>query len=210
MAKPIIYIKMKPYLKEFILALEGREGEKLYGPEPVQFPKKDKLHLLVDRMRRKPGPGCIPAKPANRKDRDNYLEVTFEPDSLVKHDELRTYLSPDAQATIAKCIYNMFCVIAYEYVNEHLSYQKRCFPRERALRNKAYREFCNDYNLTYAEEDSIRRAFDRQEKLFAIDSVKKSSTRKKIIAAFPQKIGCLARKRAQLKRKTADYISLTR
>lgn len=187
MATPIIYIKMKPYLKEFILALEGREGEKLYGPEPVQFPKKDKLHLLVDRMRRKPGPGCIPAKPANRKDRDNYLEVTFEPDPLVKNDELRTYLSPDAQATIAKCIYNMFCIIAYEYVNEHLSYQKRCFPRERALRNKAYREFCNDFNLIHAEEDSIRRAFDRQEKLFAIDSVKKKFDEKENNRGFSAK-----------------------
>lgn len=171
--KPTIYIKMKPYLKEFILGLEGRDGEKLYGPEPVRFPKKDKLHLLVERLRRKPGPGCNPHKPGSKKDEACYLAVSFEPDPLVRFDELRTYLSPDSQASIAKCIYNLFCATAYEYVNDHLTYQTQCFPREKPLKNVAYRDFCNEYQIFSAEEDSIRRAFDRQNKLFSIDSVKK-------------------------------------
>lgn len=177
--KIILYIKMKPYLREFILGMEGRDGEKLYGPEPVQLPRKDKLYMLVDRLRRKPGPDCTPAKPGGRKDRGNYLEVAIESDPMIKHDELRCFLSADSQVTIAKHIYNMFCATAYEYVNEHLSYQKRVFPRERALRNVAYRDFCNDFNITSAEEDSIRRAFDRQARVFTVDGVKKKFDEKK-------------------------------
>ena len=65
--KPIVYIKMKPYLKEFILGLEGRDGKKLYGAEPVQFPKKDMLNLLVDRLRRKRGPDASKRNPPRRK-----------------------------------------------------------------------------------------------------------------------------------------------
>lgn len=173
MAKPIIYIKIRPYLKEFILSLEGRDGQKLYGPEPVKFTKKDKLHILVERLRRKPSVGYKSAKPINKEDRINYLAVTFDPDPLVPDDELRTHLSPDAQASIGKCIYNMFCAVAYEYINEHLSYQKSCLPKEKVVRYAAYRDFCNAFNLVHADEDSIRRAFDRQEKLFAVDIAKK-------------------------------------
>ena len=176
--KPIVYIKMKPYLKEFILGLEGRDGKKLYGAEPVQFPKKDMLNLLVDRLRRKPGPGCKQAKPSSEKDRENYLKITFETDPMDRRDEIRIYLSPESQVRIAKYIYNMFCATAYEYVNEHLSYQNRCFPGETPRKNIAYREFCEEYGLTRADEDSIRKAFDRQARMFVVDGVKKKFEKK--------------------------------
>lgn len=184
---PTIFIKMRPYLKEFILGLEGRDGMPLYGPEPVRFPRKDKLYQLVDRMRRKPGPGCIPMKPSSRKDQVNYLEVQFEPDPLIRFDELRTYLSPDAQARIAKYIYNMFCATAYEFVNESLNYQKREYPRETPKKNVAYREFCYEFKLLSADEDSIRKAFDRQARMFDVDSIKKKFDEKQNNCRFQAK-----------------------
>ncbi len=184
---PTIFIKMRPYLKEFILGLEGRDGNALYGPEPVQFPRKDKLSQLIDRMRRKPGPGCVPAKPVSRKDQANFLEVKFDPDPLVRFDELRTYLSPDAQAHIAKYIYNMFCATAYEFVNESLNAQKHDYPRETPKKNVAYREFCHEYKLMSADEDSIRKAFDRQARMFDVDSVKKKFEEKQNNRSFRAK-----------------------
>lgn len=184
---PILYIKMRPYLKEFILGIEGRDGMPLYGPEPVRFPHKDKISQLIDRLRRKPGPGCVPMKPSSPEDQANYLKVQFEPDPLIRFDELRTHLSPESQARIAKHIYNMFCATAYDFVNESLNYQKRDYPKETPKKNIAYREFCYEYNLLSAEEDSIRKAFDRQARMFDVDRVKKKFDEKQNNRPFEPK-----------------------
>lgn len=176
--KPTAYIKMKPYLKEFILGMEDRDGKKLYGPEPIEFPKKDMLGILIDRYRRKPGPGCKRTTPVSKEDKVNYLKVTLSPDPSVLRDNKRIYLSAEAQVRIAQHIYNLFCATAFEYVNEHLSYQKRCFPAEVPRKNIAYRDFCLEYGLTRVEEDSIRKAFDRQARMFVSDGVKKKFDKK--------------------------------
>ena len=43
----IVYLKMKPYLKEFLLGMETSDGEKLYGKEPIHIPPKDRLGLMI-------------------------------------------------------------------------------------------------------------------------------------------------------------------
>lgn len=167
------YIKMKPYLKEFVLGLETKDGQKLYGEEPVVFPEKDRLRLLLDRHRRKPGPNCIQGAPLSPADRINYLHVQVIPYPHVRQDDSRTYLSPDAQSHISSYVYDLFCMAAFEFVNQHLLLQQSIFPGRRPIRYAAYRDFCIEYKIEHADEESIRRAFNRQKKMFTMDDVRK-------------------------------------
>ena len=185
-----VFIKMKPYLKEFILGLEDKDGNKLYGPEPIRFSKKDRICQLIDTLRHKPWPDSIILKPESRKDRGNFLEVVIEPDPVIRFDDLRTYLSAYSQTKIAKYIYNQFCAHVYEYVNQDLIFQKRVLPGETPRKVVAYRNFCNQYHIMSAEEDSIRKAFDRQAKSFTTEHVKKKFDGRENIARFqPQFAG---------------------
>ena len=60
----IVYLKMKPYLKEFLLGMETSDGEKLYGKEPIHIPPKDRLGLMIDMARRKPYGKIKPITPS--------------------------------------------------------------------------------------------------------------------------------------------------
>lgn len=159
---PTVFIKMRPYLKEFIMNLENRDGEKLYPKEPVRFSMKERLGLLIDRMRRKPGPKNVVICPATKEERKCFLEVDIDIDPMVKNDAERIFLSNDAQAHISKYIYNVFCATLFEYVEYHMRCQRETLAGFTPVRKAAYRDFCLQYNLDSATEDSLRKAYDRQ------------------------------------------------
>lgn len=169
-----VYIKMKSYLKDFILGLEDKDGKKLYGPEPVRFSKKERIYQLIDRMRRVPGSLSVVEKPANKTESNNYLAVSIEVSSA-KEDELRVFLSKDSQIKIAACIFDIFDATLYDYVNEYILWQKANFPNETPRKSLAYREFCADFNLDLKkiDEDSLRKRFDRRKKHLTNELVKK-------------------------------------
>lgn len=168
-----VFIKMRPYLKEFIMSLENRDGDKIYPKEPVRFSMKERLGLMIDRMRRRPGPRNEVIRPATKEERRSFLEVEIEVDPMVKNDADRVFLSSDAQAHISKYIYNVFCATLFEYVEYHMKCQRDTLAGFTPVRKAAYRDFCLQYNLDSATEDSLRKAYDRQNAITLLEVSKK-------------------------------------
>lgn len=173
----IVYLKMKPYLKEFLLGMETSDGEKLYGEEPIHIPPKDRLGLMIDMARRKPYGKIKPMIPS-KNNLKSYLRVEIEPNPKIPHDDLRVSISEDKMAQIGKYIYNMFCAVAFDYVRQHLYWQNNTLPNNKPMKSLAYRSFIDDYQLWSAEEDSIRKAVDRDNRTLPFDNASRKSNKK--------------------------------
>jgi len=174
-----LYIKMKPYLKEFLLGMETSDGEKLYGPEPVKFPLKDRIGQMVERFRRKPYNGKPVFRPESKDEFKQYLKVQVKINPSIKNDDQRLFISEENQTHIAKYIYELFCAVAFDYVRQHLYWQDQTFPFQRPKKSLAYRSFIDDWGLLSAEEDSIRKAVDRDPRTLPFEQTKKKSFEKK-------------------------------
>lgn len=172
-----LYLKLKPYLKEFILNMEAADGTKLYGPEPVKFPPKDRLGLLVEHSRRKPYSSDKNLKPPAG-EIDSYLKVEFTPNPTIPNDDIRTAISDEKMSHIAKYIYNIFCATAFDYVVQHLYWQSETLPNSRPMKSMAYRAFIEDFGLMSAEEDSIRKAVDRDPRQLPFSNIEKNMKNK--------------------------------
>lgn len=181
---PVIYIKLRSYLKEYLMNLEDSQGNKIYGHEPIRFGSKTRLRLLMDRYRRIPGPRNIPFVPVTREEKENSIAVELNIDESVRGDNLRTFLSPYAQGKIAKYIYDEFLTVAAEYINMDLNLQRQIFPNSTPNLTSAYRSFFDAYGIESMDEETIRKAFNRRKEQFSFELVKKKFERKINILPF--------------------------
>lgn len=171
--KPIIYIKLRPYLKEFLMNQEDAKGNKIYPKEPVRFAPKTRLRMMVDRMRYAKPDGVKPFVPNTRKERAESLAIEIEVCRYVKGDENRVYLGKDAQTKIASYIYEEMMITAVEYIKEYFIFQQRMFPRETPSFRSAYRSFFADYGIESMDEDTLRKALERRIGSFFFQDVRK-------------------------------------
>lgn len=192
---PIIYIKVKPFLKEYLMNLEDSQGEKIYPKEPIRFGSKTRLRLLLDRFRRVPGPRNQMVVPATAEERKHYLAVEIPVDHAVKGDNYRTFLSLDAQSHISKLLYDEFMVAAVEYIKLHFEWQRMTFPRCEPIFSQAYRAFFDDYGIESMDEEALRKALFRRRELLPDISAKKIFDRKRNI--LPLKENLLTKKARQ-------------
>lgn len=176
---PIVYLRMKPYLKEFILGMKTADGVSIYGKEPIHIPQKDRLGFMIERFRRKPHEGKTPARPLTAEDRKRYLMVEIDTNPLVANDDKRLFISDDNMVRIGTYIYNLFCSFAFDYVREHLIWQEKELPNSRPYKTMAYRAFIEEYELFSADEDSIRKAIDRDSRTLPFDLSGKKKDKKK-------------------------------
>lgn len=193
---PVIYIKVKPYLKEYLMNLEDSQGDKIYPKEPIRFGSKTRLRLLLDRFRRVPGPRNKMVVPTTAEERKHYLAVEIPVDHSVKGDVCRTFLSTDSQSHISKLLYDEFLVAAVEYVKLHFEWQRQTFPRCEPILSQAYRAFFDDYGIESMDEEALRKALFRRRELLPDISAKKIFERKRNI--YPFKSNLLAKKDRQV------------
>lgn len=170
---PIIYIKLRPYLKEFLMNLEDAKGNKIYPKEPVRFAPKTRLRIMVDRMRYVKPTGVEPFIPNTRKERAESLAVEIEVCEYVKGDKNRIYLGKDAQTKIASYIYDEMLTTAVEYIKEYFIIQQQMFPRDTPSFRSAYRSFFADYGIESMDEDTLRKALERRVGPFFFQDVRK-------------------------------------
>lgn len=170
---PIIYIKLRPYLKEFLMNLEDAKGNKIYPKEPVRFAPKTRLRIMVDRMRYVKPAGVEPFIPNTRKERAGSLAIEIDVCDYVKGDKNRIYLGKDAQTKIASYIYDEMLTTAVEYIKEYFIIQQQMFPRDTPSFRSAYRSFFADYGIESMDEDTLRKALERRVGSFFFQDVRK-------------------------------------
>lgn len=170
---PVIYIKLNPYLKEFLLHLEDAKGERLYPKEPIHFASKTRLRILVDRFRRVPSSSYKIFIPKTREEKRRSLAIQLDIDENIKGDKYRTYIGEDSQCKIAKYIYNEMMTCAVEYIKEDLNLQRHLFPKNTPSLRSAYRSFFDAYGIESMDEDTLRKALERRNELLPFQEVKK-------------------------------------
>lgn len=179
------YIKLRhPYLKEYILNLTDVDGNRVYT-EPVYFAKDTAIGRIINNMRRVPNLSYKPVESQiTDENRKQYLQIELPVNPAIRGDERRIYLSESVQTRISKAIYEDFFTFAFHFVEEHLIWQKQVFPGNEPVKRRAYLDLIDYCGLVSADEDSIRRAFDRKAKLSTYEKSKKIFASKKNFRPF--------------------------
>lgn len=176
---PVTYIRVRPYVKEFLMNLEDSQGNKIHPKEPIQFGMKTRVRMLIDRFRRMPGPRNEIFIPKTKIEKSQYIAVEIRIDNNVKGDQFRIFLSEDAQCKISKLLYDEFITTVVEYTKQHLFMQRQVFPNADPLLCSAYRDFFNDFGIESLDEETLRKALIRRKEVFFTTAVKKKLGRKK-------------------------------
>jgi len=174
----ILHIKLRKYLKEFIINVCDEYGDPIYGREPVHFSRKNTIGRIINGWRRMPPPNALEFPHALPKDSEyTWLKVEIDTDPSVKKDELRTYISPQVQSQAASALYDQFCSICFAYVEDHLNTQRQLQPDRKPVDMMAYLDFLAEHNILSLDWQSVRRAYNR-EKNSQMEKAKKKAEKK--------------------------------
>ena len=145
--RPTVHIRMKPFLKAFVVSV--------YGPQPVFFPKRDKLNDLLQLLLAKPPSSIKPIKPAER---SGYLEVIL-PYFENLNINVYNHLSENSQAAFEKRIKSRFWVTFEDFMDEAF--------RHGLQKNDAITLFMEKYDLPFDSyiEDMLRKAIYRSRRI---------------------------------------------
>lgn len=161
----VLHIKIRKYLKEFIINVCDEHGDRIYGKEPVHFSRKSVVARILNGWRRMPPPNAQEFPHPLPKDSEyTWLAVDIDTDPAVKKDELRTYITPQWQSSAASALYDQFCSFCFAYVEDHLNTQREMQPRREPVAMRAYLDFLSEHNIESLDWQSVRRAYNREKK----------------------------------------------
>lgn len=160
----IVHVKVRKYLRNFLVNVTDSEHNPLYGSEPIQFTSKMRVMQMVRYYLRKPPPDAKQFPyPLPENSEFTFLQIAVEEEPhLKKMDQNKTYLSEQAQAHIATEIYEMFCAYAFPYLEDHLNGQRKINPNAKPQMKFACLEFQDEMRLHEIDWTTIRRAYDRE------------------------------------------------
>lgn len=108
-------IKLKTYLKEFLISL--------YGDEPLIFPQNSDLLIFLHTFRMKP-----PKKRVTIPEEETNTTIIIPFQKMGRDSRTYNYLGRRAQIELQKKVHTLFCVTLNDYIAqkvhiEHLSWQ---------------------------------------------------------------------------------------
>ena len=157
-----VFIKMKPYLKAFLISL--------YGNEPIFFPKTKEAIFVnkIEKLLSKPPHDFSDVIPDEK---EEYLEVILP---YFKYTNINTknYLSENSQKIIEEQSDKLFWEAFHDHMLDSF--------REQISRIRAVVSFIEKYDLPYDDkiEDMLRKSIYRRKKIFS-KMPKRKYTKKK-------------------------------
>jgi hypothetical protein len=143
-----VFIKLKPYLKAFLVSV--------YGKEPIFFPrsKEDRFVNIIEKLLIKPPENYQ----VEQLDREQHIEVIL-PFYMFTNIYSKNYISHKSQRIFEERVNSIFWEVYYDFMDDCLS--------DDISRNLATNLFIEKYNLPYTAQldDMLTKGLYRSKKL---------------------------------------------